>query len=127
MAHLAKDKYYWTQLRTTLTAGSWGSSNPAKALNGSPISWTELLRKFNKHCHGYPDVSEIASQTQALSLLVAGGPTDDELDGDQCHDEVSLALGTEGTVASQHAKEAQAGFEILKALESEYSKSDVRI
>jgi hypothetical protein len=127
MAHLAKDKYYWTQLRTTLTAGSWGSSYPAKALNGSPISWTELLRKFNKHCHGYTDVSEIANQTQALSLLVAGGSTDGELDGNESHDEESLVLGTEGTVASQHAYEAQAGFKILKALESEYSKSDVRI
>ncbi|KAI9464782.1 hypothetical protein F5148DRAFT_1276411 [Russula earlei] len=122
MAH-TKDKHYWAQLRTALTAGSWGSSHPAKSFNGAPISWTELLRKFNKHCHGYADVSEIANQTQALALLVAGGPTDVELDGDQAGED-SLAPGAEGVVASEHADEVRVGFEALKALESQHTNSD---
>jgi hypothetical protein len=127
MAHHAKDKHYWTQLRTALTTGSWGSSAPARAFKkGTHISWTELLRKFNKHCHGYTDVSEIADRTQALSLYVAGGVTDSELDGDDRYDEGSLALREEVVVAGEHLDEAQLGFEALKGLESEHSRSDVR-
>jgi hypothetical protein len=125
MAHHTKDRHYWTQLRTALTGGCWGSK-PAKAVNGAPITWTELLRKFNKHCHGYTDVSEIASQTQALALFVAAGISDGELDGDGRYDEESFALGTECMVAGEHADEAQAGFEVLKTLESAHSSSDVR-
>jgi hypothetical protein len=122
-----KDKYYWTQLRTALTGGSWGSPAPAKGFKGNPISWTELLRKFNKHCRGYTDVSEIANQTQALALLIAAGPTDNELDGVERHVEDSLTLGTESLVAGEHVEEARVGFEALRNLESEHAKSDVRL
>jgi hypothetical protein len=122
-----KDKHYWTQLKAALTGGCWGSSTPAKNFKGAPISWTELLRKFDKHCHGYIDVSEIANRTQALALLVAGIPTDDELDGDDRSGEDSLALGTEGVVDGEHAEEARVGFEALKNLESEHANSDVRV
>jgi hypothetical protein len=122
-----KDKHYWTQLRTALTGGSWGSLTPAKGFKGKPISWTELLRKFDKHCRGYTDVSEIANQTQALALLIAAGPTDDELDGLGRHVEDSLTLGTESVVAGEHVEEARVGFEALRNLESEHAKSDVRI
>lgn len=119
-----KDRHYWSQLRAALTGGAWGSSTPAKSFKGAPISWTELLRKFNKHCHGYIDVSEIANRTQALALLVAGIPTDGGLDGDdKFHD--SLALGTESVLVDEHADEARAGFEALKNLESEHANSDV--
>jgi hypothetical protein len=121
-----KDKHYWTQLRTALTGGSWGSSSPAKAFNGASITWTELLRKFDKHCRGYIDVSVIANQTQALALLVAGGPNDDELDGNEQYIEGSLTLGTESVVAEEHANEARVGFEALRSLESEHANSDVR-
>ena len=121
-----KDKHYWTQLRTALTGGSWGSSFPAKAFNGTSISWTELLRKFDKHCRGYNDISVIANQTQALALLVAGGPNDDELDGNEQYIEGSLALGTESVVAAEHTNEARVGFEALRSLESEHANSDVR-
>jgi len=121
-----KDKYYWSQLRAALTGGSWGSSTPAKNFKGYPISWTELLRKFNKHCHGYIEVSEVANRTQALALLVAGIPADSELDGDEKSGEDSLALGTESVVVGEHADEARAGFEALKDLESEHANSDVR-
>jgi hypothetical protein len=127
MAHHTKLSHYWMQLRAALTAGSWGSPTPAKAFNGAHISWTELLRKFNKHCHGYTDVSETANQIQALSLLIAGGPTDSELDGDERYDGESLALGTEGVVPGEHADEAQTGFEVLKGLEPEHSRSDVSL
>jgi hypothetical protein len=120
-----KDRHYWSQLRAALTGGAWGSSTPAKNFKGVPISWTELLRKFNKHCHGYIDVSEIANRTQALALLVAGIPTDGRLDGDDQFDEDSLALGTESVSVGEHADEARAGFEALKNLESEHANSDV--
>ena len=119
-----KDRHYWSQLRAALTGGAWGSSTPAKSFKGVPISWTELLRKFNKHCHGYTDVSEIANRTQALALLVAGIPTDGGLDDDQFNED-SLALGTESVVVGEHADEARAGFEALKNLESEHANSDV--
>jgi hypothetical protein len=122
-----KDKHYWSQLRVALTAGSWGSPHPAKAFKGGPISWTDLLRKFKKHCHGYSDVSEIANQTQALALLVAGGPTDRELDGIGYHHEELLVLGTESVVADEHAAEAELGYKILRDLEAENTISDVRL
>ncbi|KAN0125978.1 hypothetical protein V8E52_001185 [Russula decolorans] len=119
-----KDRHYWSQLRAALTGGAWGSSTPAKNFKGVPISWTELLRKFNKHCHGYIDVSEIANRTQALALLVAGIPTDGGLDGDDQFHEDSLALGIECVLVGEHADEARAGFEALKNLESEHANSD---
>jgi hypothetical protein len=122
-----KDKHYWSQLRVALTAGSWGSPHPAKAFKGGPISWTDLLRKFKKHCHGFSDVSEIANQTQALALLVAGGPTDRELDGIGYHHEELLVLGTESVVADEHAAEAELGYKILRGLEAENTISDVRL
>lgn len=121
-----KDKHYWSQLRIALTAGYWGSPHPAKAFKGGPITWTDLLRKFNKHCHGYTDVSEIANQTQALALLVAGGPTDRELDGIGYHHEELLVLRTEGVVADEHVVEAEVGYKVLRGLEAENTNSDVR-
>jgi hypothetical protein len=122
-----KDKHYWAQLRAALTGGFWGSSTPAKTFKGNPISWSELLRKFDKHCHGYTDVSEIANRTQALALLVAGIPTDGGLDGDDQSGEDSLAVGTESVVVGEHADEARVGFEALRNLESEHANSDVRL
>ncbi|KAI9457599.1 hypothetical protein BJY52DRAFT_1204514 [Lactarius psammicola] len=119
-----KDRHYWSQLRIALTAGSWGSPQPAKAAKGVPISWTDLLRKFNKHCHGYTDVAEIANQTQALALLVAGGPSDRELDSIGYHHEDFLILGTESVVADEHAVEAEVGYNILRGLEAENTNSD---
>ena len=126
MAH-TKDKHYWSHLRIALTAGSWGSPQPVRALKGDPISWTELLRKFNKHCHGYTDVAELANQTQALSLLVAGGPTDRELDGSTFNYEQPLILGAESVVADEHVDEARVGYNILKGLQAENTNSDVRL
>ena len=47
---VAKDAFYWIQLRTALTAGTWESNAPAKAPNGVHLTWSELFRKFRKHC-----------------------------------------------------------------------------
>src|SRR6266567_2713700 len=65
-----KERHYWSQLRSVLTAGQWETPFPAKAPNGTPLSWPELFRKFNKHCRGYGDVSEVGRQVQALALLI---------------------------------------------------------
>lgn len=128
MAANAKDKYYWTQLRAALTSGQWASASPAKALNGTPLSWSELLRKFNKHCNGFSDVAEIASQTQALALLLAASEStqlkDRDLDGDRASPLGPLALGEECVLPEERQEEARAGYEALRKLDS--ASADVR-
>ena len=119
MAH-AKDKHYWTQLRSTVVAGSWDSSSPAKAPNGASLSWSELLRKFNKHCTGYADVAELVSQTQALSLLLAANAPD--LDGDDTRQPNTLTLGDECILLEERAEEGLAGYNVLKSLQSSNSE-----
>lgn len=126
MAH-TKDKHYWTQLRSALTSGAWGSSAPAKAYNGTATSWPELLRKFNKHNHGFTEVAEIASQTQALALQLAGGTTDADLDGDARPRSGPLTLDDECIVEEGRREEAKAGYDTLKKLEAGSPKSDVRV
>lgn len=108
-----KDKYYWSQLLATLTAGSWDVSSPAKALNGTAISWNELLRKFNKHCHGYSDVSELASQTQALSLLLTVDEAQATEDGGG-----PLDLDAECVLAGERMEEGSTGYAALRSLHS---------
>ena len=115
MAH-AKDTHYWTQLRSVLTAGQWDEPLPAKAPKGKSLPWSELLRKFNKHCKGFSDVAEIASQTQALSLLLgAYSHGDDGNDGSDTDHEL-LALGDECLLPEERVDEAGVGYEILKNL-----------
>lgn len=111
-----KDRHYWTQLRTVLTAGLWDASLPAKAPNGVPISWSELLRKYNKHCHGFKDVAELASQTQALSLLLAANAKDQTLDGNEPGPDGPLVLGDECTLPEERMPEATAGYNTLKGI-----------
>lgn len=111
-----KDRHYWTQLRTTITAGSWDASFPAKAPNGAQLSWSELLRKFNKHCVGYADVAELISQTQALSLLLAANTKDlDSVEGLPPND---LTLGDECVLPEERVEEATAGYSVLEGLQS---------
>lgn len=114
----SKDKYYWGQLRGALTAGQWSSSFPAKAPNGSALSWSELFRKFNKHCPGYRDVTEVASQNHALALLLASNYKDEDEDDGGKPGEYALDLGDEGTLPEERITEARKGYEILKKLES---------
>ncbi|KAJ3899328.1 hypothetical protein F5879DRAFT_1061659 [Lentinula edodes] len=113
-----KDRHYWSQLRAALTAGHWSSSSPAKAFNGAPLSWSELFRKFNKHCKGYVDVAEVASQTHALSLLLIANSKDEDQDEPVRPEEYPLELGDECILASERVEEARLGYDILKKIES---------
>ncbi|KAG1824753.1 uncharacterized protein BJ212DRAFT_1322207 [Suillus subaureus] len=116
MAH-AKDKYYWAQLRAALTAGQWSSPSPGTARNnGSPLSWFHVLRKFNKHCKGFQDVAEVASQTQALFLLLGADTEDVDKLGLENDDE--LVLGDECLLPLERIEEARGGYEILRSLDS---------
>ena len=117
MAH-PKDVHYWGQLRTALTSGSWDAPYPGKAPNGSLLSWSELLRKFNKHCHGYTDVAELASQTQALSLLVEAGVDARAAEGGQEGIAEPLTLGEECILPQGRRDEVSSGYTTLKALRS---------
>ncbi|OAX33790.1 hypothetical protein K503DRAFT_725395 [Rhizopogon vinicolor AM-OR11-026] len=115
MAH-AKDKHYWAQLRAALTAGEWSSPSPAKAPNGSPLSWFHVLRKFNKHCKGFQEVAEVASQTQALCMWLGANNTDVDQLGTECDDEIVLA--DECMLPPEQIEEGKGGYEILKKLDS---------
>lgn len=115
MAH-AKDKYYWAQLRAALTAGQWSSPSPGTAQNGSPLSWFHILRKFNKHCKGFQDVAEVASQTQALFLLLGADTQNVDQLGLENDDE--LVLGDECLLPPERIEEARGGYETLKSLDS---------
>ncbi|KAJ7471989.1 hypothetical protein FB451DRAFT_1090193 [Mycena latifolia] len=114
-----KDKYYWSQLRAALTAGQWAAQFPAKAPNGTALSWSELFRKFNKHCTGYKDVAEVASQTHALALLLAANSNkDQDIDEPPKTGEFALELGNECMLPEERVAEATACYEALKKLES---------
>ena len=67
---MSKDKYYWSQLRTSLSAGSWLSPSPAKSPKAEPLPWSELFRKFNKHCRGFEDVAKVAEQNVHLAQVL---------------------------------------------------------
>jgi hypothetical protein len=62
-----KSEYYWAELQAALTAGKWSTTYPG---TGKVLPWSELLRKFNKHCKGFTDVAEVANYTQNLALLL---------------------------------------------------------
>ena len=122
MAH-GKDRHYWAQLRAALTAGVWSSSAPAKTPNGYFLSWSELIRKFNKHCAGFQDVAEIASQTQALSIWLSANAVDEDQLGSEPDGQFRLA--SECMLLPECIQEATAGYEALKKLQS--TRSDVRL
>lgn len=113
-----KEKHYWTQLRIALTSGQWDASTPGRAPNAAPLSWSELLRKFRKHCIGHADTAELASQTQALSLLLAANASDQSLDGNDVTSPSPLELGQECMLAEERMPEALVGYNTLKSLES---------
>ncbi|PCH34790.1 hypothetical protein WOLCODRAFT_139578 [Wolfiporia cocos MD-104 SS10] len=119
----AKDKHYWKQLRETLTAGRWDHSFPAKTPNGAPLSWSELIRKFNKHCIGQTSVSELASQLQALSLLISANSSDRSLDANEISSHGPLALGQECILPEERMEEALAGYNALKKQQTSNSDS----
>lgn len=120
-----KEKHYWTQLRAALTAGLWDADYPGKAPNNAPLKWSELLRKFNKHCSGCSDVAELASQTQALSLLLAANASDQTLDGNDVPAQGSLHLDGECILPEERVTEGLAGFTALQAINS--TNTEVRL
>lgn len=121
MAH-GKDRHYWAQLRAALTAGVWASAAPAKTPNGYSLSWSELIRKFNKHCPGFQDVAEIASQTQALAIWLSANAADEDQLGSE--PDGQLRLAAECMLLPERVQEATAGYDALKTLQS--TRSDVR-
>lgn len=117
--------HYWTQLRLALSSGSWSSTEPAKAPNGAPLSWSELLRKFNKHCKGFNEIAEVANRTQGVSVWLSGAEGDDDADGGGSN-QVSLyplQLGQECILSEERRPEARASLDLLLSLGT--SNSDV--
>lgn len=116
-----KEKHYWAQLRTALTAGQWRSHTPAKTPNGAPLSWSELFRKFKKHCQGAHDVANVASHTYILALSIS----EVSLNEDQDIDVLTLGVGSECLVSGGIVEKITAGYEELRSLQS--SNLDVTI
>lgn len=116
MAALAKDRHYWTQLRSALTAGQWSSPTPAKTPKGIALSWSELFRKFNKHVKGFTEVTQIVSQTRTLALLLEADSREAGFEGSRS--DGCLALGDECTLLEEHIPEAREGLELLMKLET---------
>ena len=124
MSH-SKDRHYWIQLRAVLTGGQWDANFPAKAPNAAPLSWSELLRKFNKHCSGFSDIAELASQTQALAILLSSTQgTSLDVDGNRFDDSNPLALGEECVLLEERIAEASQGYNVLTRLSG--SNTEVR-
>lgn len=107
-----KERHYWSQLRSALTAGHWDTPFPAKAINGTSLSWPELFRKFNKHCRGYGDVAEVGRQVQALALLVEAKEGAEDGEGGR------LGVDGECLVLEEHREEIKMGYDILQSLQS---------
>lgn len=93
---------------------------PAKAPNGTLLPWSELLRKFNKHCHGYSDVAELASQTQAVALVLESGVGQHNVESHDAEFQNrfsdALDLDDECVLPQGRRDEASAGYAALKAL-----------
>jgi len=115
---LTKDKHYWTQLRTVITAGQWGSDVPGKDLNGKTLNWANLLRKFNKHCPGQNEFAEVVSQTHHLHLQLAAGQQKSAIDGSRRSLASPLDLGDEVILPEERQQEGQAGYDVLNAISS---------
>lgn len=115
---LSKDKHYWTQLRTAITAGQWDSDSPGKDPNGSTLNWANLLRKFNKHCHGQNEFAEVVSQTQNICLQLAAGRQKLAIDGTQRPQTNPLDLGDDTILPEERQQEGLAGYDVLNAIPS---------
>ncbi|KAF8229254.1 hypothetical protein L208DRAFT_1439479 [Tricholoma matsutake] len=116
MSH--KDRHYWAQLRSALTGGQWSSNYPAKTPNGSLLSWSELFRKFNKHCRGFNDVAEVASHTHALANLLSANSTNDDQDDAPRSGEYLLDLSNECLLPNDLIDEATRRYNLLKGLKA---------
>ncbi|KAG6840608.1 hypothetical protein C0991_005556 [Blastosporella zonata] len=116
----SKDRHYWAQLRLALTSGQWSSKYPAKAPDGTALPWSELLRKFNKHCRGFQDVAQVASYTQALALLLSANTTDEDEDDAPVDEafEYPVELGSECVLPEERIEEARTCYDALASLQS---------
>ena len=115
-----KERHYWAQLRTALTAGHWRADSPAKTPSGALLSWSELFRKFKKHCRAH-DVARVASHTHTLALLISeDSPNEDEDNG-----VLTLGIDAECLVSQGKVERIEADYEELKSLQS--SNLDVSI
>lgn len=47
-----KAAHYTANLAGVLVRGAWTVDSPGAAPNGSPLSWSELVRKWGKHTGG---------------------------------------------------------------------------
>jgi len=115
---LTKDKHYWTQLRTVITAGQWDSDFPGKDPKGNALNWANLLRKFNKHCPGQNEFAEVVSQTHHLYLQLAAGKQKSAIDGPQRFQTSPLDLGDDTILPEERQQEGQAGYDVLNAIPS---------
>lgn len=120
-----KERHYWTQLRAALTAGQWCSASPAKTPNGSLLSWSELIRKFNKHCKGFQDVAEVASHTRALAKLLLEMRSEDDEEIKAREEKLwpdlkghgKLGLENEVVLEGTYLEQALSRYDTLKGLE----------
>ncbi|KZS95292.1 TPR-like protein [Sistotremastrum niveocremeum HHB9708] len=112
----SKASYYSLHLQAALTAGQWASETPAKAPNGTALSWKELFRKFRKHNPESQDTVDLAEKTQMLSLLMLrnAGNTDDDKDGVGEHTRGPLHLGDECTLREERREEAAEAYDQLR-------------
>ncbi|KAG8834242.1 hypothetical protein FRC17_009318 [Serendipita sp. 399] len=117
-----KATHYTSQLQNALLRGLWADSAPANAAKGQPMSWSELIRKFQKYCRSRHITAELALQTQSLSILLLSPKTDaknvkpEDLDGDSDELSGSLALGNECELVKERVDDARQGFAALELL-----------
>lgn len=125
-----KATHYTHQLQNALTRGLWADPSPALAVKGEPMTWSELLRKYKKHCVSQHITAEIALQTQSLSLLLLPDPVDakritqEDLDGDSEEPHGSMSLGTECELSPSRIDDARLGFAALELLNDTPNERD---
>ncbi|KAG8760065.1 hypothetical protein FRC14_004164 [Serendipita sp. 396] len=117
-----KATHYTSQLQSSLLRGIWADSAPANAAKGQPMSWNELIRKYQKYCPSRHITAELALQTQSLSILLLSTKANakhikpEDLDGDSDEPAGSLALGKECELARERVDDARQGFAALELL-----------
>ena len=114
----SKPAHYWAQLKGALVSGQWLAATPAQAPNALQLSWSELFRKFNKHCTGHVDVAEVASQTHALALLLFVTKKQ-EINERTSVPPLPIDTNGECVLPEERRDEAKQGFDVLKNLRSQ--------
>jgi hypothetical protein len=109
-----KERHYWYQLRLVLTGGQWRSAQPAKTPNGTILPWSELFRKFNKHCQGCKDVADVAEMTRVLgSFLIKDRAEDEDVVGNG----VKLVVDAGDECALEPSEVLSVNYERLKNMQ----------